>query len=285
MGFSCISTSEQSKGTKVSTDQQPLRVMSFNIRYDNPDDGPDAWPNRKEFVGNVIRFHKADVIGVQEALSHQLDDLIEQLPDYEWTGIGRDEDGGGEFSAILYNTKRVSFLNGDTFWLSETPDIAGSIGWDAAITRVATYGHFEDVHSGRTFTVVNTHFDHVGVESRRNSAALIVQKLEELAGEKPLVVMGDLNTTEELEPYRELTTTEYMPGKTLLDGFYHSEYGHHGPTTTLNGFQEILPDRRIDYIFVNSEFRVLQHAILADIQDGHFPSDHLPVLAEMEFLD
>lgn len=264
---------------------ESMRVMSFNIRFDNPDDGPDAWPHRKDFVASMFRFHNNDLVGTQEGLFTQLEDLDEMLPEFDWVGIGRDAgDERGEFCAIYYRTDRFELIENDTFWLSETPDEPGSQGWDAALPRIVTWARLLDKKNGRRFIVFNTHFDHRGQEARRNSSELILQKVDELSGGDPVIVMGDLNAVEEQDPYKVLADPELGPVRIeLFDGFYHSLHGHHGPASTWNGFDRIFPDRRIDYIFVNSNFSVIQHGILADIRDGHFPSDHLPVVADLTF--
>lgn len=258
-----------------------FRAMTFNIRYDNSGDGENAWPNRKEMVAGMIRFHGADIVGVQEALLRQLEDLDDLLPGFSRIGVGRDPDGGGEYSAILYKDSRFEVLDQGTFWLSQTPYQVGSAGWDAVLPRIATYGRFEDKYTGRTFTLLNTHFDHIGDIARLKSAELILSTLGELAGSEPVIAMGDLNTTDQDEPYQLLTQSEFANGRMLLDGFYHSEEPHHGPSTTWTGFKSIVPDRRIDFIFVSDEVRQLRHGILSDRMDGRFPSDHLPVVTDI----
>ncbi|TVQ04551.1 MAG: endonuclease/exonuclease/phosphatase family protein [Balneolaceae bacterium] len=280
---SCTETGRTSGGS--TTINEPMRVMSFNIRFDNPADGPDAWPHRKDFVASMFRFHKNDIVGTQEGLINQLRDLDEMLPEFDWVGIGRDDGGeAGEFCAIYYKSDRFDLVEDGTFWLSETPDVPGSMGWDTAITRIVTWARLYDKKNDRRFIVFNTHYDHRGQEARRNSSKLILQKVSELSGGDPVIVMGDLNAVESQDPYKILADPELGPVRVeLFDGFYHSRYGHHGPTSTWNAFREIYPDRRIDYIFVDTNFSVIQHGILADIRDGHFPSDHLPVVADLEF--
>jgi endonuclease/exonuclease/phosphatase family metal-dependent hydrolase len=153
--------------------------------------------------------------------------------------------------------------------------VPGSKSWDAAITRIATWGIFRDRASGDRIFVLNTHFDHIGVEAREQSARLIVDRLRGLSRGLPVVVMGDFNATDDAAPYAVMTGE-------LRDAFYASRHGHHGPTSTWNGFDAIEPGRRIDYIFVDERLGVLQHGILSDTFDGRFPSDHLPVLAEID---
>ncbi len=274
---------DQQDYTQVSGQSENfLRVMTFNIRFDNPADGENAWANREEFVASTIRLHQADVIGVQEALKHQIEDLTDQLPEMSWVGKGRNKDGGGEYSAILYSSERLEMLQHDTFWLSETPDIPGSQSWDAMLPRIATWAKFRDVETNKEFLVLNTHFDHRGPKARVESARQIMDTVSDIADGNPIIVMGDLNTTENDEPYSVLSENSLPDGRKLLDGFYHSKYGHHGPLSTWTGFTNIVPDRRIDYIFVSEDIAVRQHAALADQSEGRFPSDHLPVLAEIE---
>lgn len=279
----CQKTKSNQSSMAGTAEIESVRVMSFNIRYDNPNDGPDAWPNRKDFVASTILFHKADIVGIQEGLIHQLSELDGFLDEFDRVGVGRnDGDEAGEFSAIYFRTDRFEPILTGNFWLSQTPDVPGSLHWDADQTRIVSWAYFRDNESSDHFYVFNTHFDHRGVEARLNSAKLIVQKIEEIAGDQPVVLTGDFNTTDDREPYKIITSTDRKSSDLVLyDGFYHSENGHHGPTSTSNGFKAIRPDHRIDYIFVNDGFNVIDHGILADVRDGHFPSDHLPVLAEI----
>src|SRR5688572_13434609 len=184
----------------------PLRVMTFNVRYDTPSDGANAWPHRRDWVAALVRFHAPDAIGVQEALVHMLTDLDARLPGFARVGVGRaDGRAGGEFSAILYRSDRLELLDSGTFWLSPTPEVAGSKGWDTAIERIATWARFRDRRTGCRHLHVNTHFDHIGEEARQESARLIRRRLAALAGGLPVVVTGDLNATPESVPYRVFT--------------------------------------------------------------------------------
>lgn len=254
---------------------EPVRVMSFNIRYDNPGDGLDAWPNRRDRVAGLIRFHGADLAGLQEALRSQIDDLEARLPDYDWIGVGRTDGADeGEFTPIFYRADRFSVQDQGNFWLSETPDVPGSKSWDAALERIATWAIFEDSASGIQFFALNTHFDHIGETARENSAALLVEMIDSLARDLPVVFTGDINTGPDSPPYKVITAS-------FRDALHATEQEHYGPTSTWNGFEAIQPDRRIDFVFVNDAFRVIKHGILSDTWDGRFPSDHLPVLAEV----
>ncbi|NRA52119.1 MAG: endonuclease/exonuclease/phosphatase family protein [Phaeodactylibacter sp.] len=264
---------------------QPMHVMSFNIRYPNPDDGVNYWPNRKAKVVSVIRFHSADIIGVQEAFRSQLDELTALMPEYEWFGHCR-TDGSlqpqpdNEFSAIFYSYARYEKLDGGTFWLSPTPDQVGSKGWDAALPRVATWVKLREKKNKEVFFVFNTHFDHRGETARLESAKLILRKIEAIAGDTPVILTGDFNCSPGSLPYNTITsaTTSRME-----DAIGRSELPHHGPNATwTDSFKVPGSGERIDYIFVSPGIIVHRHAALAESWGGLLPSDHLPVFAELE---
>lgn len=258
----------------------PLRVMTFNIRYNEKNDSLNAWPHRKDMAASMIRFHKADVAGLQEALREQIDDLAVRLPEFAWFGIGRDDGkDAGEFSAVFYRKTRLTLLADSTFWLSETPDKPG-LGWDAMCNRVVTLGKFRDNESGQVLYLFNTHFDHKGETARRESARMLLHSVAEIAGNLPTIITGDFNSTPDSEPYKILTSGGQ--GVKLIDSRDISQYKHHGPTATWSGFTSAwYPDGKpIDHIFIYNRVRVLLHGTLSDCFDGRFPSDHMPVLVE-----
>jgi endonuclease/exonuclease/phosphatase family metal-dependent hydrolase len=271
---------------RAVTDQErtwsapPLRIMSFNLRLDLASDGPNAWPHRRDWVASLIRFHAPDALGVQEALAHMLTDLDTRLPGFARVGVGRaDGREGGEFSAILYRTDRLELLDNGTFWLSPTPEVPGSKGWDAAIERIATWARFRDRRTGCSHLHLNTHFDHIGEQARQESARLIRQRIAALSGDLPVIVTGDLNADPQSASYRIFTRDTIAGATPLRDAFDASTGGHYGPTSTWTAFKAIEPGRRIDYVLVSAQIPVLTHGILPDSWDGRFPSDHLPVLA------
>ncbi len=254
-----------------------LNYMTFNIRFDNPDDGEHAWPVRREKVASVIRFHQADIIGMQEVLRRQIDELEDLLPEYRWIGVGRNDGlNGGEFSPIFYRADRFSLVNNGTFWLSETPAVAGSVGWDAALTRIASWAVMEDISSGTRVLLLNTHFDHRGTQARTESARLLVGSIEALADGLPVIVGGDFNVPPTAEAYQVMTGY-------LDDSYVRSETVPHGVAATNSGFEVggSQEPNRIDYVFVDRAIRVLRYGALTDQWDGSYPSDHLPVLVEL----
>jgi len=259
-----------------------VKVMTYNIRYDNPDDsGRVAWENRRDMVASTIRFRGPDVVGTQEGKIHQLYDLEERLPAYEWIGVGR-ESGGNEFSALFYRTDRLELLDHHTFWLSDTPTVPGSRGWDAALPRIVTWARFRDRTTGDSLFVLNTHFDHEGEAARRKSARFIAEAVEGWAKGAPIVVMGDLNARVGSPPYEVLTGRDSVASSPLRDAKTVSEQPHHGPLSTFSRFQPaVIPEHRIDYILVGPEVEVRRHGHLNEKWDGAYPSDHLPVLAEL----
>lgn len=267
------STSDQNTWEATS-----FRVMSYNIRYNNPNDGVHAWPNRADRVASSILFNQADLIGVQEALKGQLDELALKLPGYKWLGVGRDDGKeSGEYSAIFYRTARFKPVDSGTFWLSKNPTVPGSKDWDAAITRVATWAHFQDLQADTSVFHFNTHFDHRGELAREKSAELLENRISRMAGSYPTVLTGDFNFTEEAAGYPVLTAS-------LKDAFYSADEPHHGPVSTFYGGFEVKREvgRRIDYIFVKNNMRTLQHATLSDNWEGAFASDHLAVIATLK---
>ena len=265
------------------SEQDPFSAMSYNIRFDNPADGEKSWDNRKDQLVNLIHFYEPDFLGTQEGLRHQLDYIIEQLPYYQWIGVARGNGSmEGEFSALFYDSRRFKLIKDteQTFWLSDTPS-EPSKGWDADYLRIVTLGMFKDKHTNKKVTILNTHFDHVGETARLESAKLIVETIQEDYANLPVILMGDFNATPDSEPYQTLTSGS----SNLEDAFYTSKTPNAGPSFTFEGFsvKSESEKRRIDYIFTNIILDVKKHAIISSFNDFRYPSDHMPVIATMEF--
>jgi endonuclease/exonuclease/phosphatase family metal-dependent hydrolase len=261
-----------------------LRVISYNIRNGNAPDGDNAWPRRSARVVSLLTLYQPDLIGLQEVLPAQLDDLMTQLPDFNWLGVGRDDgQRAGEHTLIGYRRARLCLVQSNSFWLSPTPDVVGSVGWDATYPRIATWARLFDQTSGQTFLHLNTHFDHRGSLARLESARLLRRFLASYPATLPVIITGDFNCTTAAPPYELLTSAYAGEGPQLYDAMTTSAVPHHGPTATTNcSFANPLRDK-IDYIFYHppTSVQVLRHAVLADHWDGLYPSDHLPVLADL----
>lgn len=257
---------------------QTLTALTFNIRYDNPNDGDNRWEFRKQSVINLLEHYTPGIFGIQEGLQQQVMFLKSNLPDYNFIGVGR-EDGKqkGEYSAIFYDTTQYVMIESSTFWLSATPDKV-SVGWDAALERICTCGLFQHIESGKYVWVFNTHFDHIGEKARKMSAELILKKINELNTKKyPLLLMGDFNTTAGTEPINTITAQ-------LLESSRVTQKPLYGPKGTFNKFDPtFIATDCIDYIFV-SKFSVLSCTHIADKRNNNLCiSDHYPVMVEVRF--
>ena len=257
-----------------TADRAPLKVMSYNIRYDSPDDGRDRWENRRDLLVSQIEFHHPDVLGTQEVLSNQLRYLRRNLEGYDYVGIGREGGDDGEYSALFYDENKLRLEDSGTFWLSPTSGRV-STGWDAALPRIVTWARFRRRDTRESFMAFNTHFDHRGDQARIESAKLLVNMISQLNRDRlPVVVTGDLNLTPDTEAIGILT--DY-----LRDAYAQAPI-RLGPEGTFTGFNYEEPARnRIDYIMTSPEVRTLRAAILTDAVDGRYPSDHFPVVAEV----
>lgn len=260
---------------------QELNVMTFNIRYNTKNDSLNAWPYRKDNAASQVLFHNVHILGVQEALHEQMMDMGQSLSRFKFTGVGRDDGKTkGEYSAIFYDTTRLTLAESKTFWLSLTPEVPGSRGWDANITRIVTWARFRDTRTKKLFFVFNTHFDHIGQEARRESAKLLKRKVKEIAGNNPVIIMGDFNAKPSEEPIMVLVND---PDK-FTDSKALSVQPHYGPEGTFNGFGSKERDNEpIDHIFLKGKWKVLQHATLSQTWGGRFSSDHFPVFAKLSF--
>ncbi len=263
--------------------EAPLKVMTFNIRYNNPNDGVNAWPNRKALAAGAILERDNDIIGMQEVLKSQLNDLDSLLFDYDWCGVGRDDGkNAGEFTPIFFLKDRFENLGDSTVWLSETPTVPGSKSWDTACTRIVTWARLLDKSSQKKFYFFNTHFDHISELARIESARLLLGLMKNIAEDKPVILTGDFNCTEQDSAYKILTSA--LPNSFILkDSKAISETPHAGTKNTFNGFSVPEGTREIDFIFVNPHVKVVTHVTLNIIKDGVYISDHFPVVAEVAF--
>lgn len=257
-----------------------VRWATFNIRYDNPQDSLNNWQYRKDRVCQFIKDHELDIVGMQEVLHNQFQDLRAGLPEYDGIGVERDDGKtAGEYAPLFYRKDKYEVLDSNTFWLAENPDSVGMMGWDAVCFRIATWAKFKDKATGKIFMAVNTHFDHVGEEARRQSALLIIRKIKEIVGERPAVVTGDFNVTDASDAYETITTNEFV-----MKDAYKTAARVTGVDYTFHDFARILAEdcEKIDFIFVTPQVLVKSCEIPAEVPEALL-SDHNPQLADLEF--
>lgn len=251
-------------------------LMTFNIRYDYPTKNENHWTHRKQDMINFIKNYKPDILGIQEGAKRTVTDLNKFFPKYQYVGTGVDGKTDGEFTAIFYNASKYRVINDNTFWLSETPD-KPSIGWDAGLIRICTYGVFVNKKSRDTLHVFNAHFDHKGRQAKIKSAELIMNKIIEFKiSQKNIVVMGDLNS--------RLTDKNIKNLNKVLDNASEiTKTPFTGPKGTFNFFNKTYkPSIQIDYIFTKN-LKVMSYKHLDDKRkNGLWLSDHLPILIEIE---
>ena len=256
-------------------DNLPLRVATYNLRLDTKSDSLNAWPYRKDKVKALIQYHDLDVVGTQEGFHHQLQGICE-LPEYAYTGAGRDDGKNeGEHSAIIYKKDRFEILESGNFWLSETPDVPGK-GWDATCcNRICSWAKFKEKKTGKTFYFFNVHFDHQGKIARQESGKLMVKKMKEITKGNTVICTGDFNSTPETEQIKLLS--EYLHDSRIVTK--SPPYGPEGTFT--HRFGNPIGPGRIDFIFVSNNIDVLKYAHVTDNDGKYYPSDHIPVIADI----
>ena len=271
----------------ATTRPSDLRVMSFNIRLATPKDLDNGWPFRKDLVFRTIEAFDPDLLGTQEVLPAQGDDLKRRFTAaYEFIGVPR-EDGKsrGEMCAVFFRRERFEKVRDGTFWLSEAPEAAGSKGWDAQLPRVVTWVELKDRrHDDERVFFFNTHFDHIGKQARVESAKLMRTKILEFAGPNgAVVVTGDFNAPQYTAPYKALLGTADAP-LPLVETFKEA---HPKPTSqdwTFHGFfdENKRPDR-IDWVLRSPAFETVKAEIDRTKENGRYPSDHYPVTAVLRY--
>ena len=259
----------------------PLNVMSFNIRYGTANDGDNRWELRRDAVVETIESFRPDVLGVQEALHFQLEELVAAMPQYDLIGVGR-SDGvqAGEYAAILVDTSRLEILGQDTFWFSDTPDVPGSTSWGNDITRICTWARLRDRASGRSFYVFNVHWDHRSQPSRERSGELLLRAIAQRRFDgDPVIVTGDFNAGETNPAFRQLLQA---PEIALSDTF-RSIHPDASEVGTFNGFEGTTSGEKIDAVLASGQWEVVAAEIASAARQGRYPSDHFPVTATLRF--
>jgi endonuclease/exonuclease/phosphatase family metal-dependent hydrolase len=252
----------------------PLAVMSFNIRYGTANDGDNHWLKRRDQLFELLREQQADVVGLQEALHGQIEEIVQTVPGYAYVGVGR-SDGrlAGEYAAILYRTARLQVRRSDTFWFSDTPGVVKSTSWGNQIERICTWAYFED-REGPAFYLYNVHLDHLSQPSRERSVALLLERVKARDPKAPAVVTGDFNAGE-TNPAAQAMLATFKDSFRIL----HPDAREVG---TFNGFTYgQTGGEKIDFVFVEPGFEVLAAEIVRASRDGRYPSDHFPVTARI----
>lgn len=252
-----------------------LKVMTYNLRYASPT-GANAWPARRPLMKELIRSVNPDVFGTQEGLYSQLKDLETDLKDYDWIGLGREGGSKGEFMAVFYKKERLEPMAFDHFWLSDTPELINSSTWGNSVKRMVTWVLFKERKSGKSFYLVNTHFDHQVQVARERSASLLKERIGALNPGVPLILTGDFNCTTNNPAYQTLTT-----GGFLKDSWYQAAKRENAGFNTFQGFGTLeRNDERIDWILYRGNVDVKSTAIVTWSKGGEYPSDHCPVVAD-----
>jgi endonuclease/exonuclease/phosphatase family metal-dependent hydrolase len=263
--------------------REPLSIMSFNIRYGTAKDGDNHWSLRKDMLFDVVRERDADLVGLQEALAFQIDELIAAVPGYAVIGVGRDDAAkAGEFSAILFRRDRFRVADAGTFWFSDTPDVPGSKTWGNNITRICTWARFID-RDGRGFYHYNLHLDHESQPSRERSAALLRQRIDARAHPAdPVVVTGDFNVGEKNPALSALTAPAATGAAAFLIDTFRVLYPDETVVGTFTGFKfGATAGDKIDYVLVQPGADVLSAEIVRISRNDRYPSDHFPVVARV----
>jgi endonuclease/exonuclease/phosphatase family metal-dependent hydrolase len=254
-----------------------IKVISYNVRYNNPNDGKDIWENRRSTIVNFIKNENPDFLGLQEVNYAQLLFLNSNLSNYSFVGVGRDDGKTkGEYSPIFYNNNLFDLIKSDTFWLSSTPDKI-SVGWDASMERICTYAVFKSKTNKKNIWVFNTHFDHIGIEAREKSADLIISVINKLTEPEDYVVLtGDFNLLDDSKPIMNLQSNFNDTNKNLEKT--DKSYG------TFNNFKlNFVSKSRIDYVFEKNFKLINSRHIIVKTPEGRWASDHHPILAKLKF--
>lgn len=258
---------------------QHITIGTYNLRYDNAGDTGNRWKDRAPVVASLIRFYGFDILGTQEGLINQLDDISTALPAYARYGIGRDDGkDAGEHSAIFYKKERFAVMDKGDFWLSQTPE-KPSMGWDArCCKRICSWVQLKDKQSGKLLWCFNAHYDHEGQTAREESSKLILKRIKEIASTGMVIMTGDLNGGHTTDCYKLIATSG------LLKDTYEQAEHPYTNNPSFNGFgSKVTGNEIIDHIFTTRHFKVSRWGILSDTYHGQYPSDHFPVLAEVEY--
>ena len=267
----------------INVTAQTINIASYNIRYENKSDSlnGNGWGQRLPVIAKLIQFHDFDIFGAQEVFYGQLNGMLSLMPEYGFIGVGRtDGEKSGECSPVFYKEEKFKLMQSGNFWLSET-DGKPSVGWDAALPRICTWGKFQIKENGICFWYFNLHMDHIGVKARFESSKLVLEKIKALAGDEAVILTGDFNSDQTSEGYKIIS------GSGILQDSYETAEVRYATNGTFNNFNPLQKTYiRIDHIFVSKGFRVMRYGVLTDtywtetgkgIFVTRMPSDHFPV--------
>ncbi len=264
-------------GCSGKSKKQGIEVITLNVRLDTPVDSANAWPNRVSYVCDYLKEEKPDLLGMQEVLLNQYQELDSALSDYTSVGAGRNDGGkGGEMNPVFFRKERFDMVRTKTFWLSETPDSAGSMAWGAGLPRIVTWVELVEKETQQHLYFFNTHFAHDSDSARINSSKLLLMAVDSITGETPFVVTGDFNMDKNSVGY-SILTGPYESVPLFVDTYTISERAPQGLTYTFNGFRHEPGDSRIDYVFVRNGMKVFEHETPELTDYDIFISDHWPV--------
>ena len=267
----------------IPAEETTFRVMTFNVRNSNAQDGENAWPERIPLFFDVVTGFNADLIGFQEVLAVQYDEITKRLSGYAFSGVARDDGKRkGEWSMVGYRRDRFTLVDQGDFWLSETPTVAGSKSWDAALTRLCSWVRLREKSTGRELVFANTHFDHKGVIARQEASRVLSKQLSGVAKGVPAILIGDFNITEDNPAYAVLVRPDTRGAIAWIDA-YRSLHPNRTPEeASFHGFKGVTTGSRIDFIFHTAHFTATASDIDRTVRDGRFPSDHYAITAVLK---
>jgi endonuclease/exonuclease/phosphatase family metal-dependent hydrolase len=259
---------------------ETIKAMTFNIRYGTANDGENAWDYRKDMVFQVICNSGCDFVGLQEAMIFQIEEIISQCPSYTYIGLTREADPTeGEASPVLYNKIKWELIEGETLWLSETPEKPGSRSWNSSLPRIFTWGKFKHRENDEELLIYNTHYDHMSAEARYNSSRILIEHIYSRINGLDIILLGDFNASENQAPIKYITTNQVQ---TLSDAYRTVNIQHSENDMTFYGWNDHKPGtgKRLDYIFFTGALIIESSEVVTFNIDGRYPSDHMPVIAE-----
>lgn len=262
-----------------------LRVMSFNVRNSGAKDGLNDWQHRKDLFFSTIEHFNPDLLGTQEVLANQYDDMVDRMKGYTPVGVARDDGKRkGEWALIMFRKDRFESLDSGNFWLSETPEVPGSKSWDAALTRICSWVRLKDRQTGHEFIFGNTHYDHIGRVARANASKIIMKKLPELSKGNPVILTGDFNTTEDDPPYKTIMHPTEAGMAQFTDSYREVHSDRSPDEASFHGFKGKITGSRIDFILHTPEFKATSAEIVRNkSSEGRYPSDHYAVTAVIDW--